>query len=822
MSATKSTAPVRLFPGLGLTSCTPRSRSWYKIGLDAAIFLRFLRMCRWLFTAIALLTCAVLIPVNVVFNLKYVPAKGRDALSMLTIRDLDKSNWIFAHVVVTYVITLVVIAIVWYHWREVVRLRREWFRSPEYLQSFYARTLMVTDVPRSSSRTRASARFSMRDLEAVLVKYLKGGKIGKKRPTVRIGGFLGCGGETKDAIDYYTYAKAPARRTCVEEFRAQIDLRKPENYGFASMAAVPYAHIVANMLRHKHPKGATITLAPNPRDIVWRNLGKSPSEIRRKQTMGWIWLNAVCAFNTLTAYVPFLEAWSNASPGSFTFVSGVLPPAVSALFGWALPIIMRKLTKYMGAYTHSRLDRAVVARYYAFLVISQLIIFTLIGVIQLCEQIVNLIGKHKSVGAIFDNFNDLPGTINKTYIDQSSYWLTYFPLRGFLVLFDLAQIINLFIIFIKTHSNLLFMGTVALFFAPLAPLVAVAAAVVFWISSWVYKYQLMFVFVSKTETGGRMWNVVVNRLLAGHGLAFGFGTFKWLSTVPPMLFILAFKAYIHRTFQPSFRYYMPTEQELREAHVHSRRADAVGNRLEKRFGHPRSIPSVPWQDTERADEADEMGGQAADAQVVAGGVKIAAVEERDLEYDPAQYQRDRGDDWDTRSVSSSNLLADAKSPYSDNGRNSPAPSKLAGYDRYLAQGPQPEIEMTRLDTASEIHQPLLPHQAPGYFEADAASRSNIDLGTYGYSSPPLNDVTATPLIPAALPNDAYREAPLHRPYPSQGYSAQYAPQQQHSQYSPDPQYPPSQQYPTYSRTSPQQRFSPDSVPQPRACSSARA
>lgn len=75
------------------------------------------------------------------------------------------------------------------------------------------------------------------------------------------------------------------------------------------------------------------------------------------------------------------------------------------------------------------------------------------------------------------------------------------------------------------------MGVVALFFAPLAPLVCVAAAVVFWISSWVYKYQLMFVFVSKTETGGvgphyllsgnkltmlqRMWNVVINRLLAG-------------------------------------------------------------------------------------------------------------------------------------------------------------------------------------------------------------------------------------------------------------------------------------------------------------------
>lgn len=35
----------------------------------------------------------------------------------------------------------------------------------------------------------------------------------------------------------------------------------------------------------------------------------------------------------------------------------------------------------MGALTHSRTDRAVIARYFAFLVISQLVVFTLIGII---------------------------------------------------------------------------------------------------------------------------------------------------------------------------------------------------------------------------------------------------------------------------------------------------------------------------------------------------------------------------------------------------------------------------------------------------------
>jgi hypothetical protein len=46
------------------------------------------------------------------------------------------------------------------------------------------------------------------------------------------------------------------------------------------------------------------------------------------------------------------------------------------------------------------------------------------------------------------------------------------------------------------------MGTVALVFAPLAPVVVLLAAIVFWTGSWVYKYQLMFVYISKVETGG--------------------------------------------------------------------------------------------------------------------------------------------------------------------------------------------------------------------------------------------------------------------------------------------------------------------------------
>jgi hypothetical protein len=67
-----------------------------------------------------------------------------------------------------------------------------------------------------------------------------------------------------------TSLRAKLKRTeaAIEEYRNQIDTRKAENYGFASMAAVPYAHIVARMLKSKHSKGTTVTLAPNPKDIA--------------------------------------------------------------------------------------------------------------------------------------------------------------------------------------------------------------------------------------------------------------------------------------------------------------------------------------------------------------------------------------------------------------------------------------------------------------------------------------------------------------------------------------------------------------------------
>ncbi|ORX40793.1 hypothetical protein BD324DRAFT_575027 [Kockovaella imperatae] len=495
------------------------------------------------------------------------------------------------------------------------------------------------------------------DLEKNLVKYLGSGKVAAKRPTIRKGAFLGIlGGQKYDAIDYYAKQikflreKVDTQRQHIESLRKEqkrsrkggMDHRiEGENYGFVTFKTISEAHRIARAhhgkLKELH--GARLQLAPMPQDIVWQNLRREPGQVASRTQFGFFIIGIVCFLNTipllvvsllanlssLTVFVPFLESWSQAGQwGNWTFslVSGVLPSVISFIFGYLLPIIIRRISKYQGAPTRSRLDRATTARYFAFIIISNLIIFSLLGVLyNTITQVVLEIGRHTSAKEVFESFKEIPYQIQNTYVIQSTYWLTWLPLRGFLVIFELIQLIKLALVSIRrfmfSHTprdiremtkpgyfdypvvivNLLYVCAIGMIYAPLAPLVAMGACIVFWFSSAVYKYQLLYVWISRAESGGRMWNVYVNRLLACCVLmqllmilTTGLVRRRWLDTIaaaPPVLLIFAFKFWIKRVYGNKFRYYEPTPQEAeaeRRSSMNEKRTRASD--VEKRFLHP--------------------------------------------------------------------------------------------------------------------------------------------------------------------------------------------------------------------------------------------
>jgi hypothetical protein len=194
-------------------------------------------MMRTIFTLVALFACAILLPINIIYNLYLLRSESeRDPLSMLTIRDV-RGGFLWAHLVMVYVITVIVIGVVWSHWYAVIKIRQQYFRSlmkppfnptlvfmhiPEALRDNHSvkDLLDLNQVRYSSSITAAHIGHRLGDLphlievhnntvrefEHKMLHHLKGGRSGEKPPTVRIGGFLGMpvGGRVTDAIVYYT------------------------------------------------------------------------------------------------------------------------------------------------------------------------------------------------------------------------------------------------------------------------------------------------------------------------------------------------------------------------------------------------------------------------------------------------------------------------------------------------------------------------------------------------------------------------------------------------------------------------------------------
>lgn len=134
----------------------------------------------------------------------------------------------------------------------------------------------------------------------VLTRYLKvGGNNNSKRPTIKVNGkkvvsltlvveepsarstlFF-----PQDAIDHLT-TKIQGLDDQIKSTRENITAEKAENYGFASFASVPFAHIVGKTLEHKRKGGSHFMLAPAPADIIWKNLTMTDAKRSSSKIMG--------------------------------------------------------------------------------------------------------------------------------------------------------------------------------------------------------------------------------------------------------------------------------------------------------------------------------------------------------------------------------------------------------------------------------------------------------------------------------------------------------------------------------------------------------
>jgi hypothetical protein len=630
-----------------------------QVGMDATIFLRFVRMCRNMFLVLAIIGISILVPVH------YTQAQTEEDWT-LRITPLNlKYSAVWAQVAVAWLFDAVVAGFLWWNYRKVLQLRRKYFETEEYQNSLHSRTLMLYDIPKPACSDEGIARIidevvpessfartaiarnvkdlpnliaehgkTVRKLEKVLAKYLKKpDQLPAGRPTCRpskkdrsYGTYPK--GQKLDAIEYLTQ-RIRDLEVEIKEVRASVDKRSSMPYGFASYSDINEAHNIAYALRKKKPHGATVTMAPRPNDIIWDNMALSAAVRNRRRftnalwvlllTFFWIAPNAMIAIflvnlSNLGKLWPAFQDSLESSTDFWGVVQGIASPALMSLVYLVLPIIFRRLSIKAGDKTKTGRERHVLGRLYAFFVFNNLIVFSLYSTIySFVHDIVDQDEEWRDVNKVFL-------TLFSALCRTSPFWVTYLLQRQLGAAVDLAQIWTLICgFFLKTFSSptprelieltapqpfeyasyynyFLFYATVTLAFSGIQPLVLVATAMYFSIDSYLKKYLLLYVFVTKTESGGVFWRVLFNRLIFGAILGnivvlltvwsvrSGFSIAFWAAVPLPFLMI-AFKVYCKNVFDEKMRYY-----STRNVNKHPEsRMQKEGGRSEKlasRFGHP--------------------------------------------------------------------------------------------------------------------------------------------------------------------------------------------------------------------------------------------
>lgn len=483
---------------------------------------------------------------------------------------------------------------------------------------------------------------AVRDLESVLAKYLKNpNSLPSRRPTIRPSKQYrkNNGNEKVDAIDYLT-GRIRELEAEISHVRDSIDRRNPMSFGFASYENIEEAHAVAFAARNKHPQGTTVNLAPKPSDLIWKNLPLSKKARLWKRfminfwiailTVVWIAPNALIAIflsnlNNLALVWPAFKGNFDRNRTTWSAIQGVASPALMSLVYLILPIIFRRLTIRAGDITKTSRERHVTTKLYAFFVFNNLIIFSVFSTVwAFIATVIHRSGNQSVWNAILEG--QFTAKMMYGLSAVSPFWLTWLLQRNLGAAVDIAQVISLtWIWFCRTFRNptprqaiewtapppfeyavyfnyFLFYATVALSFVTLQPLVLPITALFFAVDYFLKKYLLLYVFITKNESGGQYWPVIFNRLV----FATTFSNFvvaivvkgtggtwtKIYSMIPLPIAMGLFKWYCTQAFDDKnkyvTKYILKDSENLAGPGPKKRHNDRVASK----FGHPALFKSL--------------------------------------------------------------------------------------------------------------------------------------------------------------------------------------------------------------------------------------
>lgn len=443
-----------------------------------------------------------------------------------------------------------------------------------------------------------------------------------------------------DAIDYLT-DRIARLEVQIKEVRESVDKRNPTPYGFASYPHIEDAHAVAYASRKKGPSGCDVYLAPKPHDLLWQNLPMSRATRRARMFWDGLWMVLFTAayivpniltsvflsdFSHLGLVWPSFQGNLQAHPTGWGIAQGILAPTVQTLIYMGIPVLFRRLYTHSGDVSKTSRERHVTARLYAFFVFNNLFVFSVFG--SAWRFVASVIAAQDQ--GIWDAIRSAHvfSKIMTGLCNMSTFWLTWQMQKNLSAATDLAQAWPLVWSYIQRklftptprqlielsapqpfmyaeyYNSYLQVAVVGFTFGTLQPIILPITAFYLGIECWFKKYMVQYVLITKTESGGRFWRLLVNRMLFSVALgnavialvvgAQGVGSINsvrngnMLYAMIPLLFLLlAFKWYCKRAFDDKLIFYstQPFTDAENTASPDGKKTKR-NDRVAVRFGHP--------------------------------------------------------------------------------------------------------------------------------------------------------------------------------------------------------------------------------------------
>lgn len=547
-------------------------------GVDSAVYLVFLSTALGILILSGIVLLLVLLPVAATDN--NLKLSANSSTSNGTFNDLDKlsmgnvkanSERLWAFLIATYWVSFVTYYLSWKAYKHVSGLRAAALKSPDvkveqfavlvrdipavpegktrkeqvdsyfkgiYPDTFY-RSMVVTDIKQVTKIwvKLEGYKKKLARAEAIYEQSKTTGSPEGKRPMNKTG-FLGLVGKKVDSIEYYN----EKINELIPKLEAEqkVTLReKQQASALVFFTSRVTAAAAGQSLHDQMVDSWTVIDAPEPRQIIWKNLLIKFYSREIRQYVVYIivaltilfymipigLISAVTTLKNLVKYLSFLKPIVEIVAIK-TVLEAYLPQLALIIFLALLPKLLLYLSKAEGIPSQSHAVRAASGKYFYFTILN-----VFIGV---------------TVGAtLFDTFKtiedqpkEIVSILAKSLPSNATFFLTFVALKFFVGYgLELSRIVPLIIFHLKrkylckTETEVkeawapgdlgyvsrvpgdLLIITIVLCYSVIAPIILPFGVLYFGLGWLILRNQALKVYVPSYESNGRMWPHIHVRLI---------------------------------------------------------------------------------------------------------------------------------------------------------------------------------------------------------------------------------------------------------------------------------------------------------------------